>query len=159
MFFIGFANSLTAARVRFRAEKLTSRHTTLHRRRNNDSDRLRRLDERKILVGNDRMAGRGVAEVMNPVASKNTNELKTGAPGPFRSSSTRGEPQIWGSEAMSAIRVPRPVPKLGPFELDHKSAAWCLCLRFLSAPRRRVYPRVGFSCATRTMSCGTSSWI
>ena len=28
--------------------------------------------------------------------------------GPFRSSSTRGEPQIWGvSEAMSAIRVPR----------------------------------------------------
>ena len=26
---------------------------------------------------------------------------------PFRSSSTRGEPQIWGSEAMSAIRVPR----------------------------------------------------
>ena len=107
MFFIGFANSLTAARVRFRAEKLTSRHTTLHRRRNNDSDRLRRLDERKILVGNDRMAGRGVAEVMNPVVSKNTNELKTGAPGPFRSSSTRGEPQIWGSEAMSAIRVPR----------------------------------------------------
>ena len=46
----------------------------------------------------------------------------------------------------------RPVPKLGPFELDHKSAAWCLCLRFLSAPRRRVYPRVGFSRATRTMS-------
>ena len=42
-----------------------------------------------------------------PVVSKNTNELKTGAPGPFRSSSTRGEPQIWGSEAMSAIRVPR----------------------------------------------------
>ena len=41
------------------------------------------------------------------VVSKNTNELKTGAPGPFRSSSTRGEPQIWGSEAMSAIRVPR----------------------------------------------------
>ena len=31
------------------------------------------------------------------VVSKNTNELKTGAPGPFRSSSTRGEPQIWGS--------------------------------------------------------------
>ena len=28
--------------------------------------------------------------------------------GPFRSSSPRGEPQIWGvSEAMSAIRVPR----------------------------------------------------
>ena len=28
--------------------------------------------------------------------------------GPFRSSSTHGEPQIWGvSEAMSAIRVPR----------------------------------------------------
>ena len=41
------------------------------------------------------------------VVSKNTNELKIGAPGPFRSSSTRGEPQIWGSEAMSAIRVPR----------------------------------------------------
>ena len=44
----------------------------------------------------------------NPVVSKNTNELKTGVPGPFRSSSTCGEPQIWGvSEAMSAIRVPR----------------------------------------------------
>ena len=57
------------------------------------------------------------------VVSKNTNELKTGAPRPFRSSSTRGEPQIWGSEAMSAIRVPRPVPKLSPFEIDHKSAA------------------------------------
>ena len=43
-----------------------------------------------------------------PVLSKNTNELKTGAPGPFRSSSPRGKPQIWGvSEAMSAIRVPR----------------------------------------------------
>ena len=26
------------------------------------------------------------------------------------------------------------------------------CPRFLSAPRRRVYPHVGFSCATRTMS-------
>ena len=39
---------------------------------------------------------------------KTTNELKTGAPGPFRSSSTCGEPQIWGvSETMSAIRVPR----------------------------------------------------
>ena len=44
---------------------------------------------------------------LKPVVSKNTNELKTGAPGPFRSSSTRGEPQVWGSEAMSAIRVPR----------------------------------------------------
>ena len=33
---------------------------------------------------------------------------KTGAPGRFDSSSTHGEPQIWGvSEAMSAIRVPR----------------------------------------------------
>ena len=42
------------------------------------------------------------------VLSKNTNELKTGAPGPFRSSSIRGEPQIRGvSEAMSAIRVLR----------------------------------------------------
>ena len=41
------------------------------------------------------------------VVSKNTNELKIGALGPFRSSSTRGEPQSWGSEAMSAIRVPR----------------------------------------------------
>ena len=28
------------------------------------------------------------------VVSKNTNELKTGAPGPFRSSSTRGEPVV-----------------------------------------------------------------
>ena len=52
------------------------------------------------------------------VVSKNTNELKIGALGPFRSSSTRGEPQSWGSEAMSAIRVPRPVPKLGPFERE-----------------------------------------
>ena len=26
------------------------------------------------------------------------------------------------------------------------------CPRFLSAPRRRVYPHVGFSCAMRTMS-------
>ena len=76
MFSIGCANSLTAARVRFRAEKLTSRHTTLHRRPNNDSDRLRRLDERKILVGNDRMAGRGVAEVMNPVLCQNSALLK-----------------------------------------------------------------------------------
>ena len=42
------------------------------------------------------------------VLSKNTNELKTGAPGRFESSSTHGEPQIWGvSEAMSAIRGPR----------------------------------------------------
>ena len=41
------------------------------------------------------------------VVSKNTNERKAGASRPFRSSSTRGEPQIWGSEAMSAIRVPR----------------------------------------------------
>ena len=41
------------------------------------------------------------------VLSKNTNELKTGAR-VFRSSSPRGEPQIWGvSEAMSAIRVLR----------------------------------------------------
>ena len=59
-----------------------------------------------------------------PVLSKSTNELKDWRAGPFRSSSTHGEPQIWGvSEAMSAIRVPRPVPKLGPFEIDHKSAA------------------------------------
>ena len=45
---------------------------------------------------------------LKPVVSKNTNERKVGASRPFRSSSTRGEPQIWGSEAMSAIRVPRP---------------------------------------------------
>ena len=39
--------------------------------------------------------------------SKNTNELKTGAPGRF-DRHRRGEPQIWGvSEAMSAIRVLR----------------------------------------------------
>ena len=56
------------------------------------------------------------------VVSKNTNELKIGAPGPFRSSSTRGEPQSWGSEAMSAIRVPRPVPKLGPAGIDERTA-------------------------------------
>ena len=48
-----------------------------------------------------------LVKILERVVSKNTNELKTGAPGPFRSSSTRGEPQIWGSEAMSAIRVPR----------------------------------------------------
>ena len=46
-------------------------------------------------------------KILMCVVSKNTNELKTGAPGPFRSPSTRGEPQVWGSEAMSAIRVPR----------------------------------------------------
>ena len=52
---------------------------------------------------------------------KRTQDWRTG---PFRSSSPRGEPQIWGvSEAMSAIRVPRLVPKLGSFEIDHKSAA------------------------------------
>ena len=40
--------------------------------------------------------------------SKNTNELKTGAPGRFDRHRLRSEPQIWGvSEAMSAIRVPR----------------------------------------------------
>ena len=38
------------------------------------------------------------------VLSKNTNELKDWRAGPFRSSSTCGEPQFWGvSEAMSAI--------------------------------------------------------
>ena len=40
------------------------------------------------------------------IVSNNTNELKTRAPG-----------------------HPRPVPKLGPFEIGHKSAASCLCLR------------------------------
>ena len=71
MFFIGFANSLTEARVQFRAEKLTSRHTILHRHRNNDSDRLHRLDERTVLAGNDRMAGRGVAEASCPKTQTN----------------------------------------------------------------------------------------
>ena len=42
------------------------------------------------------------------VLSKNNKRTQDWRAGPFRSSSTRGEPQIWGvSEAMSAIRVPR----------------------------------------------------
>ena len=45
MSFFRFANSLTAARVLFRVEKLTSRHTSLHRHCNNDSDFLCRLYE------------------------------------------------------------------------------------------------------------------
>ena len=85
MLFTGFANSLTAARLRFRAETLTSRHTILHRLYNNASDLFGSLgkvrvtgggpvppvlaqlaDERKVLAGHDRMVGCGVAEVMNP---------------------------------------------------------------------------------------------
>ena len=55
--------------------------------------------------------------------------------GPFRSSSTCGEPQFWGvSEAMSAIRVPRPVPKLGPLEFHHQISS--LVTVFATGPRR-----------------------
>ena len=56
MSFIGFANSLTATRVRFRAEKLTSRHSILHRRRYNGSHFLRCLDE--VIVGEVRVTRR-----------------------------------------------------------------------------------------------------
>ena len=66
MLFIGFANSLTAVRARFRSKKLTSRYTILHWLCNSASGLFGGFDERKVLAGCDRMAGRGVAEVMNP---------------------------------------------------------------------------------------------
>ena len=66
MLCIEFANSLTAARVRFRSKKLTSRHTILHWLCNNASDLSGGFDEREILAGYDQMGGSGVAEVMNP---------------------------------------------------------------------------------------------
>ena len=43
----------------------------------------------------------------NPVVSKNTNELKTGAPGRFDCHQPVASPRSGGREAMSAIRVPR----------------------------------------------------
>ena len=72
--------------------------------------------------------------------SKNTNELKTGSPGRFGIDvSTLGWPmeaRILGHEhAGPALEPPRvfrrlqllrgwrPVPKLGPFEIAHKSTA------------------------------------
>ena len=49
-----------------------------------------------------------VTWLARPVLSKNTNELKTGAPGRFDRHRPMASTQIWGvSEAMSAIRVPR----------------------------------------------------
>ena len=57
-----------------------------------------------------------VSKTRLSVVSKNTNELKTSAPGRFDRHRPVASPRSGASpEAMSAIRVPRPVPKLGPF--------------------------------------------
>ena len=69
--------------------------------------RTREVDEAILGTYLSGANSRRIRKALKPVVSKNTNELKIGAPGPFRSSSIRGEPQIWGSEAMSAIRVLR----------------------------------------------------
>ena len=51
------------------------------------------------------------------VVSKNTNELKTRV-------ASRTERMVRRKAVLGpAYRRPRPVPKLGPFEIDHKSAA------------------------------------
>ena len=57
MLFIGFANSLTAARVRFRSKNLTSRHTILHWLCNSASSLFGGSDERKVLAGYDQTGG------------------------------------------------------------------------------------------------------
>ena len=56
---------------------------------------------------------------------------------------------------------PRPVPKLGPFEIGHKSATWCLCLRWPvspPAPSKIVLAfTLAFRWASRTLPSVTSS--